>query len=206
MALTQLVVENGKCSNSAQTVTTTVVLCISTYHSTREEARLWQLGIGKATASAYVKYQVQLQRRCSVPRHQGSLGRALQMFQVKSPNSLDTMINTGHYTKQKPVRSRFASFIEVGGRTEGLGYRDTAQDAISVPHANPAMTRKRRRPTRPSSGLRSTPIRSRLVWSRESRRRAIKITNGSPNPSDDDKIHGTKILVLMITMDRSDHH
>ena len=38
--------------------------------------------------------------------------------------------------------SRFASFIEVGGRT-GLGYRDTAQDAISVPHSNPAMTRKR---------------------------------------------------------------
>lgn len=40
------------------------------------------------------------------------------------------------------VWSRFASFIEVGGRT-GLGYRDTAQDAISVPHANPKMTRKR---------------------------------------------------------------
>ena len=33
--------------------------------------------------------------------------------------------------------SRFASFIEVGGRT-GLGYRDTAQDAMTVLHSNPA--------------------------------------------------------------------
>ncbi len=32
--------------------------------------------------------------------------------------------------------SRFASFIEVGGRT-GLGYRDTAQDAMCIPHAEP---------------------------------------------------------------------
>ena len=33
--------------------------------------------------------------------------------------------------------SRFASFIEVGGRT-GLGYRDTAQDAMCIPHAEAA--------------------------------------------------------------------
>ena len=32
--------------------------------------------------------------------------------------------------------SRFSSFIEVGGRT-GLGYRDTAQDAMCIPHAEP---------------------------------------------------------------------
>ena len=38
--------------------------------------------------------------------------------------------------------SRFASFIEVGGRT-GLGYRDTAQDAMCVPHSNPEMCRTR---------------------------------------------------------------
>ena len=35
-----------------------------------------------------------------------------------------------------------ASFIEVGGRT-GLGYRDTAQDAMTIPHSNPEMCRKR---------------------------------------------------------------
>jgi len=32
--------------------------------------------------------------------------------------------------------SRFSSFIEVGGRT-GLGFRDTAQDAMCIPHAEP---------------------------------------------------------------------
>lgn len=38
--------------------------------------------------------------------------------------------------------SRFASFIEVGGRT-GLGYRDTAQDAMTIPHSNPEKCRQR---------------------------------------------------------------
>ena len=38
--------------------------------------------------------------------------------------------------------SRFTSFIEVGGRT-GLGYRDTAQDAMMVPHSNPEKCRSR---------------------------------------------------------------
>ncbi len=38
--------------------------------------------------------------------------------------------------------SRFSSFIEVGGRT-GLGYRDTAQDAMCIPHAEPDMCMKR---------------------------------------------------------------
>ena len=38
--------------------------------------------------------------------------------------------------------SRFTSFIEVGGRV-GLGYRDTAQDAMMTPHANPEKCRSR---------------------------------------------------------------
>lgn len=38
--------------------------------------------------------------------------------------------------------SRFSSFIEVGGRT-GLGYRDTAQDAMCIPHCEPEMCRRR---------------------------------------------------------------
>jgi N,N'-diacetylchitobiose phosphorylase len=38
--------------------------------------------------------------------------------------------------------SRFSSFIEVGGRT-GLGYRDTAQDAMCIPHAEPEMCGRR---------------------------------------------------------------
>jgi N,N'-diacetylchitobiose phosphorylase len=40
------------------------------------------------------------------------------------------------------VWSRFASFVEVGGRA-GLGYRDTAQDSMAVAHTNPAKTKQR---------------------------------------------------------------
>lgn len=63
----------------------------------------------------------------------------LNVFQCKTPHEgLDTMINawTLYQAETCVVFSRFASFIEVGGRT-GLGYRDTAQDVLSVPHTNP---------------------------------------------------------------------
>ena len=54
------------------------------------------------------------------------------------------MINTWtlYQAETCVVWSRFASFIEVGGRT-GLGYRDTAQDVMSVVHTNPAKCRQR---------------------------------------------------------------
>lgn len=54
------------------------------------------------------------------------------------------MINTWtlYQAETCVVWSRFASFIEVGGRT-GLGYRDTAQDVMSVPHTNPGKVKQR---------------------------------------------------------------
>ena len=64
----------------------------------------------------------------------------LAVFQCQTPNAgLDTMINTWtlYQAETCVVWSRFASFIEVGGRT-GLGYRDTSQDVMSVVHTNPA--------------------------------------------------------------------
>ncbi|KIV16922.1 hypothetical protein SZ09_00035, partial [Vibrio parahaemolyticus] len=66
-------------------------------------------------------------------------------FQVKSANEgLDTMNNawTLYQAETCVVGSRFDSFIGVGGRS-GLGYRDPAQDAISVPHANARMVSQR---------------------------------------------------------------
>ena len=69
----------------------------------------------------------------------------LAKFQCKTPHEgLDTMINTWtlYQAETCVVWSRFASFIEVGGRT-GLGYRDTAQDVMSVPHTNPGKVRQR---------------------------------------------------------------
>ena len=66
-------------------------------------------------------------------------------LQIQTPNEgMNTLINTWtlYQSEINVMFSRFASFIEVGGRT-GLGYRDTAQDAMTVPHSNPQMCKKR---------------------------------------------------------------
>jgi N,N'-diacetylchitobiose phosphorylase len=71
--------------------------------------------------------------------------KKLAIFQCKTPHEgLDTMVNTWtlYQAETCVVWSRFASFIEVGGRT-GLGYRDTSQDIMSVVHTNPAKVRQR---------------------------------------------------------------
>lgn len=66
-------------------------------------------------------------------------------LQIRTPNEgMNTLINTWtlYQAEINVMFSRFASFIEVGGRT-GLGYRDTAQDAMTIPHSNPGMCKKR---------------------------------------------------------------
>ena len=69
----------------------------------------------------------------------------LDKLQIFTPNEgMNTMINiwTLYQAEINVMFSRFASFIEVGGRT-GLGYRDTSQDAMMVIHSNPAKSRSR---------------------------------------------------------------
>ena len=69
----------------------------------------------------------------------------LGKLQVSTPSEgMNTMLNIWNlYQSEINVMfSRFASFIEVGGRT-GLGFRDTAQDAMCAPHSNPAKCRNR---------------------------------------------------------------
>ncbi|WP_061960325.1 GH36-type glycosyl hydrolase domain-containing protein [Demequina flava] len=64
---------------------------------------------------------------------------------ISTPHEgMNTMINSWTLLQAETcvVWSRFASFVEVGGRT-GLGYRDTAQDVMSVIHSNPTKTRQR---------------------------------------------------------------
>ncbi|MDR0488972.1 MAG: hypothetical protein LBG99_06190 [Propionibacteriaceae bacterium] len=58
--------------------------------------------------------------------------------------ALNTLINTWtlYQAETCVVWSRFASFVEVGGRV-GLGYRDTAQDIGSVVHTNPNKVKQR---------------------------------------------------------------
>ncbi len=66
-------------------------------------------------------------------------------LQIQTPSQgMNTMSNTWNlYQAEVNIMfSRFASFVEVGGRT-GLGYRDTAQDAMTIPHSNPEKCRQR---------------------------------------------------------------
>ena len=66
-------------------------------------------------------------------------------LQISTPNEgMNTLINTWtlYQSEVNVMFSRFASFIEVVGRT-GLGYRDTAQDAMTIPHSNPAKCKQR---------------------------------------------------------------
>ena len=68
-----------------------------------------------------------------------------QALQIQTPNEgMNTLINTWtlYQSEINVMFSRFASFIEVGGRV-GLGYRDTAQDSMTIPHSNPDKCRER---------------------------------------------------------------
>lgn len=68
-----------------------------------------------------------------------------EKLQISTPNEgMNTLINTWtlYQSEINVMFSRFASFIEVGGRV-GLGYRDTAQDAMTIPHSNPEKCKQR---------------------------------------------------------------
>lgn len=72
-------------------------------------------------------------------------------LQVKTPSQgMDTMLNTWtlYQAETCVVWSRFASFVEVGGRT-GLGYRDTA---VRASRQDTRLRRRIRRPPRHLSG------------------------------------------------------
>ncbi|MFZ3463554.1 GH36-type glycosyl hydrolase domain-containing protein [Vibrio harveyi] len=193
-----LAVEQGKCFNTAQTCYNH---CGSLHKQFTiqpgEEVRFaYILGIGKGNGERLrAKYQDLAEVDNAFAGIKAHWDERCGKFQVKSPNEgLDTMINTWtlYQAETCVVWSRFASFIEVGGRT-GLGYRDTAQDAISVPHANPAMTRKRivdllRGQVKAGYGLHLfdpdwfDPEKADVKPS--------KSPTVVPTPSDEDKIHG----------------
>ncbi|WP_428771393.1 GH36-type glycosyl hydrolase domain-containing protein [Vibrio sp.] len=195
-----IALESGRCANSAQT-------CYNHCGSLHkqfvlqpgEEVRfVYILGLGKGNgAKLRAKYQNLAEVDAAFAAIKAHWEERCGKFQVNSPNpGLDTMINTWtlYQAETCVVWSRFASFIEVGGRT-GLGYRDTAQDAISVPHANPAMTRKRiidllRGQVKAGYGLHLfdpdwfDPDKEDVAPS--------KSPTVVPTPSDEDKIHGIK--------------
>ncbi len=89
-------------------------------------------GNNKAVDDVYADLKQYWEEKCS-------------KLQIQTPNEgMNTLINTWtlYQSEINVMFSRFASFIEVGGRV-GLGYRDTAQDAMTIPHSNPEKCRER---------------------------------------------------------------
>ena len=143
-----LVVESGECRSSFEKggnhcgcLKKTLVL------NPGEEARLiFLLGeggvdTGKAMREKYTPERVDGDFARLARFWDGKLSE----LQIDTPNEgMNTEINLWNlYQSEINVMfSRFTSFIEVGGRT-GLGYRDTAQDAMMVPHSNPEKCRSR---------------------------------------------------------------
>jgi N,N'-diacetylchitobiose phosphorylase len=104
-------------------------------HGTRD-------GVGRAMQAKYADLATTDAEFARLRAHWRAKQDALR---IRTPHEgMNTMINTWTLLQAETCVqwSRFASFVEVGGRT-GLGYRDTAQDVMSVIHSNPTKTRSR---------------------------------------------------------------
>lgn len=120
----------------------------------------------------------------------------LSCLQVSTPNAgMNTELNIWNlYQSEINVMfSRFTSFIEVGGRV-GLGYRDTAQDAMMVPHSNPGKCRDRlvellRALTREGYGLH---LFEPSWFEPEQEQQSFKSPTVVPTPDKGSIVHGLK--------------
>ena len=120
----------------------------------------------------------------------------LSCLQVDTPNEgMNTELNIWNlYQSEINVMfSRFTSFIEVGGRV-GLGYRDTAQDAMMVPHSNPEKCRSRliellRALTTQGYGLHLFEPR---WFEPEDKQQSFKSPTVIPTPDKSQIVHGLK--------------
>ncbi len=120
----------------------------------------------------------------------------LKRLQINTPNAgMNALINiwTLYQSEINVIFSRFSSFIEVGGRT-GLGYRDTAQDAMCVPHSNPEKCRQRivellRAETKAGYGLHLFEPR---WFEPEQKRQSFRSPTVIPVPDRASIVHGLK--------------
>ena len=107
-----------------------------------EKRLLFYLGTGDETAAADARRRYD-EAGCDsafaelAAFWEGKLG-ALQIHTLHENMNRSLNIWNLYQSEINVLFSRFSSFIEVGGRT-GLGYRDTAQDAMCIPHAEPEM-------------------------------------------------------------------
>ncbi|MEA4945108.1 MAG: hypothetical protein VB080_11810 [Propionicimonas sp.] len=144
-----LAVERGACSGSQGT---TGNHCGALQHKLTlapgQTARFsYLLGYGNRTAGAALRDRYAT--AAAVDEAIEELARYWQakksVFTLRTPSeAMNTLLNSWTLLQAETcvVWSRFASFVEVGGRV-GLGYRDTAQDIMSVVHTNPGKVRQR---------------------------------------------------------------
>ncbi|MEW5799600.1 MAG: amylo-alpha-1,6-glucosidase [Bacteroidota bacterium] len=144
-----IAVEKGKCSNSSELGGNH---CGSLHKKITlgagEEARLiFMLGVGSRNDAKPIREKYSDFKKVDDAFNELAVywRRKQSVFKCTTPNEgLNTMINTWTLFQAETcvVWSRFASFIEVGGRT-GLGYRDTSQDVMAVVHTNPEKCKER---------------------------------------------------------------
>ena len=144
-----LALDRGECSGSQAT---TGNHCGALHHRVTlapgETVRLaYVLGYGRRAAGRRVreKYADPKAVDAAIAELAAYWERKRSVFSLQTPSAaMNTLLNSWTLLQSETcvVWSRFASFVEVGGRV-GLGYRDTAQDIMSVVHTNPGKVRQR---------------------------------------------------------------
>lgn len=195
-----IAVENGKCSNSTELGGNH---CGTLQKKIRlkggEETRLvFMLGVGSRKQKGY-----EIRKKYKNLKNVDKAFEALKdyweektsVLQCRTPNKgLDTMVNiwTLYQAETCVVWSRFASFIEVGGRV-GLGYRDTSQDVMAVPHTNPKKVKERIKELlhgQVSRGYGLHLFDPEVFKPQEERLPGVKLPTVVPTPSPESIIHG----------------
>ncbi|MDR2929570.1 MAG: hypothetical protein LBV06_01475 [Propionibacteriaceae bacterium] len=144
-----IAVEQGFCSGSAAT---TQNHCGALQHrislAPGQSVRLvYLLGYGNRSVAQQVKakYADPAQVDAAIEDLASYWRAKKSVFACDTPSeAMNTLLNSWTLLQAETcvVWSRFASFVEVGGRV-GLGYRDTAQDIMSVVHTNPDKVKQR---------------------------------------------------------------
>ncbi|MFH0992694.1 MAG: N,N'-diacetylchitobiose phosphorylase [bacterium] len=192
-------VERGECSNSTELGGNHCgALHKKLTLAPGEENRLFFiLGVGNRSVAKEIR------RRYSDPAVVDHAFQELKEYwkkktsvlQCTTPNQgLNSMINTWTLLQAETcvVWSRFASFIEVGGRT-GLGYRDTSQDVMAVVHTNPEKCEERILELlhgQVSAGYGLHLFDPEVFKPKEEKLPGVKLPTVVPTPSAQDIIHG----------------
>ncbi len=193
-------VDKGECSNSTELGGNHCgalhkKLTIKPGETTR---LVFMLGIGSRNEKGY-----DLKKKYSSLKNVDSAFRSLKdfwneklsVFQCKTPHpGMNSMLNiwTLYQAEICVIWSRFASFIETGGRV-GLGFRDTSQDVMGVVHSNPEKTKSRilqllRGHTSMGYGLHL--FDPDVFEPPENKLPGVKLPTVVPTPSPEDIIHG----------------